>query len=191
MPIIGVVASSTRQGQATDTGAMFPLQVITVGPTAVSDITFTNIPNTYSHLQIRAIAKDDAGTPQTRFLTFRFNSDTASNYSWHYLTGNGSAASSAAGTSETYGIASFVNEGGTSIFGAAVIDILDYANTNKYKTVRGLGGYDLNGSGEATFASGSWRSTSAITSITLDLRSTQAGNFNQYSQFALYAIKGA
>ena len=187
MPILGIIASSLLSA----VGDFESIATVTVGGGGAANVEFTSIPATYTHLQIRGIAKDDAGTPQTRFLTFRFNSDTASNYSWHYLTGNGSSPSSAAGTSENYAIASFVNEGGTSIFGAAVIDILDYANTNKYKTVRGLGGYDLNGSGEATLASGSWRSTSAITSITLDLRSTQAGNFNQYSSFALYGIRSA
>jgi predicted patatin/cPLA2 family phospholipase len=77
---------------------------------------------------------------------------------------------------------------GANIFGAGVIDILDYANTNKYKTVRALSGHDNNGSGYVNFESGLWMSTSAITSIKL----FTAGNvYAQYTQFALYGIKGA
>jgi hypothetical protein len=75
-----------------------------------------------------------------------------------------------------------------SIFGVAVCDILDYTNTNKYKTVRSLSGHDQNGSGYVTLMSGSWRNTAAITSITI-LRDSGGANLTQYSQFALYGIK--
>jgi len=75
-----------------------------------------------------------------------------------------------------------------SVFAAYVIDILDYANTNKYKTSRNLAGYDNNSGGRVSLNSGNWRNTNAITSITLTCRSD---NFQQYSQFALYGIKGA
>jgi len=39
-PILGIWASS-KAVSAADTGAMFPLQVITVGATAVSSVTFS------------------------------------------------------------------------------------------------------------------------------------------------------
>ena len=76
-----------------------------------------------------------------------------------------------------------------NIFGAIVIDILDYANTSKYKTARLLGGADQNGSGEVWSHSGNWRNTTAISSI--KLLEAVTGNFVQYSHFALYGIKGA
>ena len=75
-----------------------------------------------------------------------------------------------------------------NIYNGLIIDILDYKDTNKYKTLRGLGGNDANGSGYVSFNSGSWRSTSAITSIKLY---PDTGSFNTYSHFALYGIKGA
>ena len=68
----------------------------------------------------------------------------------------------------------------------SVIDILDYANTNKYKTVRALHGSDANGSGLIALRSGNWRSTSAITRIDL---TPSSNNFKQYSHFALYGVK--
>ena len=76
-----------------------------------------------------------------------------------------------------------------STFGAVVIDILDYANTNKYKTIRSLSGTDYNNtSGAVGLFSGSWRNTNAITTIKI---TASSANLAQYSQFALYGIKGA
>ena len=73
-------------------------------------------------------------------------------------------------------------------YGVNVIDILDYANTNKYKTLRVLTGIDVNGSGGyVQLSSGLWQSSSAITSITL----TNSTNYTTATQFALYGIKGA
>jgi hypothetical protein len=75
---------------------------------------------------------------------------------------------------------------GTNTFGSIVIDILDYQNTNKFKTARGLGGSDNNGNGEIYLTSGLWRDTSAITSVSLF--PGVGTTFNQYSSFALYGI---
>jgi len=56
----------------------------------------------------------------------------------------------------------------------------------KYNTVRNLGGYDSNGTGEILLTSGLWLNTTAISNIKI-LPSTT--NFAQYSSFALYGIK--
>ena len=158
--------------------------------TATSTITFSNIPQTYTHLEIRSFAANSSSTGQ--YVKLIFNSDSASGtYSEHHLAGNGTAASSG-------GNASFNNGGffwamgipgtnNTSVFGAGVTSILDYANTNKYKTVRSLDGFDANGSGGVNLVSNNWRSNSAITSITLT--PNESNNFRQYSSFALYGIK--
>ena len=167
------------------------IATVTVGSGGAANVEFTSIPGTYTHLQIRGIAKDDGGTANTRFLVFRFNSDTGSNYAWHTLQGEGSVVNTNDGPSENYAYISGINEGTANVFTAFVIDILDYANTNKYKTARGLGGFDANGSGLITFNSSLWQNTNAITSITLDARATLLGNFEQYSHFALYGIRGA
>ena len=120
----------------------------------------------------------------------QFNSDTGSNYSRHQLNGDGTSATADAGTSTTsMQINRFTASSATANnFGVLVADILDYSNTNKYKTVRTLGGYDDNGSGFITLNSGLWMSTSAVSTITLI--SINAANFAQYSSFALYGIKG-
>ena len=192
-PIIQSLANASAYGYrsfaaaVTDTGAYFPLQVVTVGSAGAADVTFTNIPSTYSHLQIRATARNASSGYVNIFA--QFNSDTASNYNYHFIQGDGSSVI-AGNDAPSYFIAFRVAQGGSgaNVFGTGVCDILDYANTNKYKTVRSLTGFDNNGNGDIFFFSGLWRSTSAITSIKLY---AQSGNLAQYSQIALYGIKGA
>lgn len=122
----------------------------------------------------------------------RFNSDSGSNYTRHYLLGDGSNVYAGASTSTTLIDGGLIAGGGmtASSFGAGVIDVLDYQNANKYKTARVLTGLSTNASSAINymeFESGLWQSTSAIDSITLTLAS---GNYAQYSSFALYGIKG-
>jgi len=175
---------------AAATTAYDSIATTTVGSGGTSTITFSSIPQTYTHLQIRAIAREKAGSGSLyNGLFATFNSDTGSNYAGHFLRGSGSAAAAGGGGTQTSMTFGGIEQGDNtaSTFGANVIDVLDYANTSKYKTVRTLFGYDANGSGYIVFASDLWQSTSAVTSITL----TPANGFAQYSSFALYGIKGA
>jgi hypothetical protein len=149
---------------------------------ATSTITFSNIPNTYKHLQIRYMTLTGTATNDLRM---RFNSDTGSNYVWHQLQGNGATAASAANLSQTLIAIGLV--GGTANPGVGVVDILDYANTNKFKTTRALAGIDQNGSGVIMFWSGLWQNTSPVNSITFD---SASGNFNTNTRISLYGIKG-
>lgn len=162
-------------------------------------IEFSSIPQNYVHLQIRGTVQTDRGTYGIDSIQIQLNGDTGSNYATHWLYGDGSSASGNAITSNTYlrpGDGQIGTSTGNSslVWGAAVIDFLDYKNTNKYKTVRALQGVDLNGTvggvgGRVGLGSGVWMSTSAITSIKLY---PQAGtNWNQHSHFALYGIRGA
>jgi hypothetical protein len=167
---------------------MFPLQVVTVGASGASSVTFSNIPSTYKHLQLRILGRSTSTS--TTQISMRFNSDSASNYSEHFLRGDGSSASAYGGANVSAvqtGILPGTNQS-ANVFGALIVDILDYADTNKFKTVRMMTAYDNNGSGSVGLYSANWRSTSAITSI----ESFVSGfNLVQNSQFALYGIKGA
>lgn len=165
------------------------IATVSVGSGGVSSIQFTSIPSTYTHLQIRCFARTARTGQNGDFLKTTFNSDTASNYSWHLTVADGASTGLATGVSVAYMEADRFSTASASsnIFGVSIIDILDYADTNKYKTMRWIGGYDNNGSGEIQFGSGNWRSTSAVTSITLS--QSGAYNINQYSHFALYGIK--
>jgi hypothetical protein len=125
-------------------------------------------------------------------LAMRYNNDSGNNYmEYHELFGNGSTVGGFAGnTSANRMIFDYFagNNATANVFGVSVLDILDYSNTNKYKTFRNFAGADNNGSGAVAFGSGLWMSTSAITQIELY---GPNGNITQYSQFALYGIKGA
>lgn len=162
----------------------------TVGAGGAANVTFSSIASTWTHLQIRCFAETDRASGLSD-MQVQLNSDTATNYSWHSLVGSGAAASASSGTSTAFmvlGSNSVPSSGAQpNIYNGLIIDILDYKDTNKNKTLRGLGGNDANGSGYISLNSGNWRSTSAITSIKLY---PDTGNFKQYSSFALYGIKG-
>jgi hypothetical protein len=165
------------------------ISTVTVGSGGAATITFSSIPSTYKHLQIRWLARDNFASDASD-LNMRFNSDSGANYVWHQLVGDGSTAAAYASTSQTSMRAGFVagSTAGANIFAATVLDLLDYANTSKNKTVRNLGGFDKNGSGSVGLQSGLWMSTAAITQI--DLTPRVGTSFSQYSSFALYGIKG-
>lgn len=168
------------------------IATVLVGSGGSSPITFTSIPSTYKHLQIRLLAQTNRAA-SVDSLQLNFNSDTGSNYSWHTVQGDGSNANALGFATQTYArigdgtIGGATGSGGQ--FGAGVIDILDYASTNKNKTIRGLTGVDENGAGRVGLGSGLWQNSStAISSISI---APQAGTlFLQYSSFALYGIKG-
>jgi hypothetical protein len=183
-PNLGIIASSISGHLYTLVGNYDALATVTVPSGGLSSITFAGIPTTgYTHLQLRVATV----APGEINHLIQFNGDTASNYSWHELYGTGSAAAAGASTS-----ASSIKGGynGGTLPASAVIDILDYANTNKYKTTRGLTGSDNNtGSNNyILFRSGSWRSTSAINSINISTTGI-GGAFSEYSSFALYGVK--
>jgi hypothetical protein len=193
MPILGVIASSYLSAVP---NSYESIATTTVGGGGSSTISFTSIPATYTHLQIRGILRNTSGSASSNDLFMNFNSDTGTNYrAYKQLGGDGSSAFSAASGTSTAALnkianAYFLNDGNTaSVYSAWICDILDYRNTNKYKVTRALNGQDLNGSGSIRFFSGLWQSTSAITSI--DLTVEGGNNFKQYTQFALYGIKGA
>jgi hypothetical protein len=184
-PILGIFASANYPRS---TNSYESIATSVVGSGGVASITFSSIPSTYQHLQIRMISQQNASLNDYGNINLTVNSDTGSNYAYHLLYGYGTGVGAEAFTSRTLAKlpVSYLTSG--SIFSASICDIADYANTNKYKTIRTLGGNDANGSANfIAMYSGLWMSTSAITSLTL---TGHNGNFTQYSSFALYGIKG-
>lgn len=165
------------------------IATITVGAGGSASIDFTSIPSTFTHLQLRGIVKNTAASTSVSSGYFRLNNDTGANYATHYLNGSGSAVGAGGIASQTsaYSLTD-IGANATSVFGGFVMDILDYKNTSKYKTVRSLTGVDNNGSGYLQIFSGLWMSTSAVDRVTLIPGSN---NFAQYSTVALYGIKEA
>ena len=186
MPIIGRFGSLAGLGSLIlPGGAMESIATITVGSGGAANIEFTSIPGGFQHLQIRILSKSVITAGDTGDMIF--NGDTANNYAWHALYGEGSVAGADSSTTRAnIPLARMVTSSSTSVFGANIVDILDYASTSKNKTVRTFKGEDRNGAGAVLLESGLWMSTSAITSIKITGRSN---NLAQYSQAALYGIR--
>lgn len=198
MPLISTLANASARGYGMLGGfaALGDYQAImtaTVDSGGASSITFSSIPSTFKHLQIRAMTKESGTGTGGPNMAMYFNSDsTYTNYNAHYLnaTGSGSLSSGnvqASGYNAYFGNTVTSNASYANIYGAVVVDILDYASTAKNKTIRSLNGHDQNGSGEVTFNSAVWLSTSAINAITL---SVVGSSFAPGNTFALYGIKG-
>lgn len=155
--------------------------------TATSTVEFTNIPGTFAHLELRVLSVTNSAYNGARM---EFNNDTTnSKYrSWYiYGSGGGGNASSGGGGEILYA-PDFNGKGATTAPGPSIINIYDYAKTNKYKTVTVLDGGVSGTDGYIAYTTGHWESTSAITSIKVNLGGF---TYSQYAHFALYGIKAA
>ena len=171
------------QISVTDAWAPIATAQITSGSQPYLD--FTNIPQTYKHLQIRMYYKGDS--VQNPFIRFGNGGtiDTGGNYSWHHWWTTGNATVS----SNNNPSASFIHTGyqaNTSYPAYSTMDILDY-NSSDYKHIRINMGADIVGvGGEIGMFTGHWRSNSAIDTI----RIVHGGNFTAGTHIALYGLKG-
>jgi hypothetical protein len=161
----------------------------TVLSSTSSSVSFTSIDTTtYKHLQVRVtVAANTAGVPGI-FATF--NSDSGTNYAYHWLQGyNGSVTSSSQFDKTFMFFGDMAGNAVANAFSANIIDILDAGSSTKFKTVRGLTGVQLGASNNSQIVlrSNLWRSTSAITSLTM---TPTASSFAIGSRFSLYGIKG-
>ena len=181
--MLNVISGVLGGGTPAETNSYESIATVTVGAGGASSITFSSIPSTYKHLQLRSI--NVTGT-SLNTINMTFNSSSSS-YAQHVLYGDGASAAAAAVASTTYAV---IGLNGTSTAPSAIItDILDYTSTNKNKTIRSLSGFDANGSGYVQLRSGLWYATpAAVTQI--DITIAGGANFSQYSSFALYGIKG-
>jgi hypothetical protein len=174
------------------------IATVTVGSGGQSTISFTSIPSTFKHLQIRYIARSTNANSFAGFIYANFNNDTTSGnyYARHRLNGRGdnlvySDASAGSGASEI----SYVAGGNTAAngFSSGIIDVIDYTSTTKNKTIKalsGLAGQTTDTNNDVALVSSLYfpSTIAAISRIDFTIPST---NFAQYSQFALYGIKGS
>lgn len=168
------------------------IATVTVGAGGASSINFSSIPSTYTHLQVRGIVRQSYSGTGGANLIYRFNNDpltngdtSNSNYVGHYLYATGTTYGS--GISNRNYCSENLHDGNTGgIFAGFIMDILDYTNTNKYKTFRTSSGQDRNGAGEYTLWSGFWKNTAAINQLTF--YPDPGYNLVQNSSIALYGI---
>lgn len=138
---------------------------------AASTITLSSIPATYTDLRIVLANAFTSYALDT--VKIQFNGDTATNYSATQLMSDGASVSSSRQSSVSSGI---LGRAGYQSTRPAMItaDIFSYAGST-YKTYLSNSAADQNGSGEVLTQVGLWRSTSAITSVTLMNVTFQAG----------------
>lgn len=194
--LIGIIASS---GGAAAGGDYESIATVTVGSGGTSSITFSSIPSSYKHLQIRFTGGANTSSNYAQNAWVRLNGDTGTNYARHNLigySGGVSGASVGSDTGQTFMLlAGGFNSGNwnSSTRGAGIIDILDYTDTNKNTTVRALNGSESNDASTlvsvVALSSGLWLNTAAITSITI-LVASSTWLITENSRFALYGIKG-
>ena len=100
-----------------------PIATNTLG-SAAANVTFSSIPATYTDLVIVYQALAATGNPD---MTAQFNGDTGSNYSATRLSGNGTAASSARYTSQTFARFDEFAAATTTAATMGVISIMNYS----------------------------------------------------------------
>lgn len=157
--------------------------------TNTASVTFdvSSFAGTYKHLQVRVLAKSSTTPNDSVDLTF--NTDTANNYSYHAIYGNGSSigSESAINAPSCYSVAQLATSSDANQFGASIVDILDAFSASKYKTIRSIKGAPQSSGNLIQLVSGNWRNTAAIASVKLTAR---ASNFAPGSRLSIYGLKG-
>jgi hypothetical protein len=151
----------------------------TLGSSA-GTITFSSIAATYTDLRLVLVGTTDSDA----VVRLRFNSDTASNYSNTFLYGDGANAASSRSTSQTFANLSFGADFRSAQPGFISTDIFSYAGST-FKTLLSNECLDLNGSGTVNPSVSLYRSTAAITTITL---STSTSTFAAGFTATIYGI---
>ena len=182
---LGILDFPTGAAGAYD---LLETQILT---SSAASVTFTGLGSytDYKHLQIRSVQRSTNAIDNISNVYLRFNSDTGSNYALHWLEGDGSSVSSAAFTSQIriQIRRALPRDGATAnSFGASVIDILDFADSNKYTTIRALGGVNTASNSNIALGSGLWMNTNAITSLEL---ASSSSDFAIGSRFSLYGVR--
>lgn len=191
--LLGILNSQVEAGGA---GAYDLLQTTVLGSNTAS-VTFSSLGSysAYKHLQVRMVVKlsNVAGVAD---LSMRINSDTGSNYAWHNLTGDGSSVSSGASSSTNEIVVGQMAANASDTehhFGSAVLEILDFSNSNKNTTIRALSGAliqspSVSGGalvGRVNLRSSLWNDTAAVTSMSF----FGSANILTGSRFSLYGIR--
>jgi len=188
----GLFASQISGHLWAPVGAYDALATITVTSGTQSSVTFSAIPQNYSHLEIRFSSQNsdtqNSGLSNVRYNGYFNNDTTATNYWNHYLSANQGSGSASNGSENT---AKWIGSGTRNSMiapGVSISQIVDYTNPNKNKTSISLWGWNNNDSanGDSRVLSGLWLNTSPINSITIV---PESGTIQNYSQFSLYGVR--
>jgi hypothetical protein len=164
-----------------------PIYTQTVGAGGAANISFNNIPQTFTDLKLVISARSDTSGPS---VYLQFSGDGGSNYSDTWLGGTGAGTTSVRLSSSAF--IRFDSSGtGTddtsNTFGNSEFYIPNYTSSNYKQIIYDSVKERNSGSGynyAEVLGAALWRNTNPITSIFLDID----GNFVQYSTVTLYGI---
>lgn len=186
--LLGVLAASGGGG-----GGAYESIATATGTGSSGTITFSSIPSTYKHLQIRGLARADASPTAPMWMYLKLNSTTG--YTYHNIRGNGATASAAAATARSNaqlaGGCADPTFMAANILAASITDIIDYASTTKLKTIRCFAGVDPNGTDGAIALSSALATGLDVTAVDSVSLIAPSGNWTTQTVFSLYGIKGA
>jgi hypothetical protein len=178
-------------GTTTVSNGMSQLQKIVVSGTSTTSVTFSSIPTGYTSLRIDELASSSDSAVQ-EVLYCQINGDTTSGDYAGELWGGSTSAFFSAQSGTTNGVGcSFINGSTAYANSPATASILIpyYLQTTFNKTISTVAQYagatTFGGNG-TLFVNDSWKSTAAVTSITLS--DTAGGHFIAGSTFTLYGI---
>ena len=165
--------------------AMQAIYTQTVGAGGAAEIVFNNIPQGFTDLRLMASARGTTGSFPTLFVFF--NGDASSTDSFTALSGTGTTASSNRQLNFPVisgGIISGLSQT-TNTFGSSDLYIPNYTSANFKQIIVDAVSENNATASYQTLAAGLYRSTSAITSITLYASPLSIA---QHSTFTLYGI---
>lgn len=169
---------------------MHLIQSQTIG--TASQLTFSNIPQTYTHLQVRAYIRG-TNTSANEQILMACNLDfTAGRYLFghHFHSSGSSCVITNTSNTASYHFGAFVpgDSAAANVYGNAIMDIFDYSRTDKFKTIKSFGGYDLNAAtGYIGLFSGVYADTAAISNLNFAITGSPF-NFKTGSVISLYGI---
>lgn len=189
--LLGILNSQASGGGGGELA--YDLLESTILTSNASSVTFTNLNNysDYKHLQIRLTSRFNYANAVLNSIYVQINNDTGANYRHHYLNGDGSSARSSSSSNATRMEIEEVLPGSdvtANIFGAAIIDFLDFSNPNKNTVMRYISGVPASSENDVILGGGLWVNTAAVTEIDL-IPIASLGNFITGSRFSLYGVK--
>lgn len=168
----------------------FPMALIdSASPTGTGTVTFSSIPQHYTHLQLVISGRGTQAATNVNVL-LRFNNDSAGNYDWQIDQGSGATEAASEGVAQTSILAAGIAAASATagLAGNSTLTVFNYTNTDLNTTVQWNGGVQIGTSSGNVFVTqgyGNWRNTAAVTRIDLVL---SAGNWAAGSKISLYGL---
>jgi hypothetical protein len=157
-------------------------QEITGSTSDPTVVTFSDVPQTYDHLELSIYARTDRDSQPLDYVYMEFNDDTTSaNYPRQVL--RGAATTVSAFQQDLDAVLTITGNTGTAnAFGSGAVTIYNYTKTDRHTHRLSAGGHDV----IFDLISSRWENTAAVTKI--HLHNAAADDFQVGSVFTLRGI---